>query len=231
MKCQEDFQVRPCSSSQSLRREIHSPTLTPTAEGCCPRSPTTPSDHPHSGPLNARLRVSLKGLEAQPAAHLPQPKGMVLCFPTRPSAHPRSSATEFTPSVCPSKVLTHFPLLISHSRRVLSQLPDKAQRPSALRATEYMLLCVSLKGPEALPAAQFPQRKVCVPASRQRPAPIPAQRHGIHAIRVSLEGSEALPAAQFPQRSCVRCLPTRPSAHPRSTLLNFTAETYLPQRF
>src|SRR5262249_21634068 len=74
--------------------------------------------------------------------------------------------------VCPLKVRRHWPLDSSHSRSVLSPLPERAQRPSGLNATDLTSPVCPLKVRRHWALATSHSRTVSstLPERAQRPS-------------------------------------------------------------
>ena len=81
-----------------------------------------------------RPRMPLEHFEALSALQIPYPYRLI-CTPRDPLRPSGVSATPPTSFVCPSSTLRHFPLSRSHTRTVLSVLPEIPLRPSEVSAT------------------------------------------------------------------------------------------------
>ena len=128
--------------------------------------------------------------------------------------------------MCPSKIRTHGPVPPpSQRRKVVSSLPESAQRPSALRQTETTACVCPSNVRTQRPVATFHNRNNSgryIP--RQRPATIRAQANTAHFLRAPRSCARNGPSP--PPTAVVSCRSrsTEPSDHPRSGTLRLRGE-------
>ena len=82
------------------------------------------------------VRVPFQHPQTCPRLQVPHPHRLVITDCPRPRAvRPASRLTLLTQSVCPFSIRRHAPVSTSHTRSVLSALPDTARRPSGVTLT------------------------------------------------------------------------------------------------
>ena len=148
--------------------------------------------------------------------NLPQTKRVVGASGECPAAV-QLKQTDFTLSVCPSKVRTQRPVETSHRRSVRSQLPDSAQRPSELKQTEVTsLVCPSnVRTQRPVETSHKQSVRSPLPDNAQRPSAL--RRDGGPTTRVcpsEVRGHNG-PSRPPTERSALQGLPEsaqRPSA-------------------
>jgi hypothetical protein len=107
------------------------------------------------------------------------------------------TATARTQSVWPSRERSRRPLSASHTFTVRSHEPLTMVRPSGLTAT-VVTSPYGLQGAQQAPALGLPHLHRAVIRPADDGAPVGADRHGPHPIRMAFQGAQQAPALGLP---------------------------------